>query len=136
MKREIEVNLIDMLGDNSSGTTPELINIENIATVGSNNNFNTGTIRLDDGKVYYTKESYSQLRDKIEEAKILRECYTVKMKSEGKRPSNTHYIPLESVDLIEVNSETNHVTLWCKGTRFNTGMTGIELRKTIIKLPM
>lgn len=136
MKKEIEVNLLDRIGTDDRSSTPHSINIEQIESVGTNSHYGTGTVKMTSGMIYYTKEGYHQLRDKIEEARILRECYTVKVGGNGKSIRATHYIPLETVDYIEVNSENNHITLWVKGTRIDTGMTGIELRKTIIKIPM
>lgn len=125
---------VEVVADYSEGvinkTTPQLINIKSIAKVKTSIYIGCCVIVTDDGKDSVVKGDYGHIRQRIGDLKHtdIRNCYVFK------NGVATHYVPLDSVSDIRVGENTVVSLVVKTGDVLYTGMTFVDLRKTIIDI--
>ncbi len=131
MEKFLDVVVVD---DYKEGTVvksrPMLMNVKNIAKVKTSQYIGCCVVATDDEKSYVVQGDYAYIRQRIDDLKHtdVRNCYVFK------NGPSTHYVPLDSVSDIRVG-ENNVVSLVVKtGDVLYTGMTFVDLRKTIIDI--
>lgn len=131
MEKFLDISIVSDYKDNKVvNSKPQLINIKNIAKV-KTSQYQDCAIIVDYAGIAITVcGTYAEIRERIGNLKSTdtRNCYIFKS------GVSTHYVPLDAVSDIRVG-DNNVVSVVVKtGDVLYTGMTFVDLRKTIIDI--